>query len=99
MLFAVHYQLRSTATEASQKRALTLFAQWKPPAAYVFKSHFSYADGSGGLALVETDSAAAALEVHGAWNAFFSFTVRPVVEIEQAIAIGFANVKWRESIS
>ncbi|AYC33251.1 DUF3303 domain-containing protein [Pseudomonas cavernae] len=98
MLFAVSYQPRANATEESQKRALTLFANWKPPAAYVLKAHYTNADGSGGLALVETESAAAALEVHGAWTPFFEFKVVPIVEIEKAVQIGFGTIKWRESV-
>lgn len=98
MLFAVSYRVRPNATEESQKRALALFTNWKPPAEYVFKAHYSRADGSGGLALVETDSAAAALQVHGAWTPFFEFSAVPVVEIEKAVQIGFGNVQWRESV-
>lgn len=98
MLFAVSYQVRANATEESQSRALRLFTNWTPPEAYTFKAHYANADGTGGLALVETDSAAAALEVHGAWGAFFDFKLVPIVEIDQAVQIGFANVKWRESV-
>ncbi|MEX6502641.1 DUF3303 domain-containing protein [Pseudomonas zhanjiangensis] len=98
MLFAVSYQLRPNASEESQGRALQLFANWTPPQGYTFKAHYSYADCSGGLALVETDSAAAALEVHGAWVPFFEFKLVPLVEIEQAVKIGFGNVKWRQSV-
>lgn len=98
MLFAVSYQVRANATEESQSRALRLFANWKPPETYTFKAHYANADGSGGLALVETDSAAAALQVHGAWTPYFEFKLVPVVEMDQAVQIGFANVKWRESV-
>ncbi|MGQ0620440.1 MAG: DUF3303 domain-containing protein [Panacagrimonas sp.] len=75
------------------------FSNWKPPAAYVFKAHYSYADGSGGLALVEIDSAAAALEAQGVWTPFFEFKMVPIVEVAQGLQIGFGNVRWRESIS
>ena len=98
MLFAVTYCVRATISEESQKRSLTLFANWQPPETYVFKAHYANADGSGGLALVETDSAAAALDVHGAWGPFFSFSMVPLVEIQQATQLGFAHVKWRESV-
>lgn len=98
MLFAISYRTRANATEDSQKRALSLFSNWKPPAAYVFKAHYSNADGNGGLAIVETDSASAALQVHGAWSPFFEFKIVPIVEIEKGIKIGSANVKWRESV-
>lgn len=98
MLFAVTYQVRANASEESQKRSLLLFASWQPPANYVFKAHYANADGSGGLALVETDSATAALDVHGAWGPFFNFSMVPLVEIEQAMQLGFGHIKWRESV-
>jgi hypothetical protein len=98
MLFAVNYHIRANATEESQGRALKLFANWTPPEAYTFKAHYANADGSGGLALVETTSAAAALEVHSAWTPFFEFKLVPIIEIDQAMKIGFGNVKWRESV-
>ena len=98
MLFAVSYQLRANTTEESQSRALKLFTNWTPPETYTFKAHYTNADGSGGLALVETDSAAAALQVHGAWAPFFDFKLVPIIEIDQAVQIGFANAKWRESV-
>lgn len=98
MLFAVSYQARANTTEESQKRALNLFAHWQPPATYLFKAHYANADGNGGLALVETESAAAALDVHGAWSPFFEFSMVPIIEIEQAIQIGGGHVKWRESV-
>ncbi|MBM3114782.1 DUF3303 domain-containing protein [Jeongeupia naejangsanensis] len=98
MLFAVSYQFRPNTTEDTHKRVLTLFTNWQPPATYAFKAHYTCADGSGGLALVETDSAMAALEVHNTWAPFFEFKVVPVVETEKAVQIGLSNIKWRESI-
>ncbi|BCL75588.1 hypothetical protein JHS3_13240 [Jeongeupia sp. HS-3] len=98
MLFAVNYPFRANVTEESHKRVLALFANWQPPAAYVFKAHYTNADGSGGLALIETDSAIAALEVHNAWAPFFEFRVVPIVETDKAVQIGLNNIKWRESI-
>lgn len=98
MLFAVSYRVRANATEETQARALTLFANWRPPETFVFKAHYTHADAGGGLALVEVDSAAAALEVSGAWTPFFEFSMVPIVEIEKAIPLGFANVQWRASV-
>ena len=65
----------------------------------MFKAHCSNADGNGGLAIVETDSASAALQVHGAWTPFFEFKVVPIVEVETGVEIGAGNVKWRESVT
>lgn len=98
MLFAVTYKTRGNITEDTAGRTLKLFANWEPPAGYVFKSHYTNADGTGGLALVEIDSAAAALEVHSAWTPFFEFKAVPLVEIDQAMQIHAKTSSWRNSI-
>ncbi|MOA30918.1 DUF3303 domain-containing protein [Pseudomonas sp. L-22-4S-12] len=98
MLFAVSYKTRGTLTEDTAGRSLKLFANWAPPAGYVFKAHYTNADGNGGLALVEIDSAAAALEVHSAWTPFFEFTTVPILEIEQAMQIHAKTSSWRASV-
>ena len=67
MLFAVSYTARDS-TEEKEKRSLNLFTNWKPPAGYEFKAHYSLADGSGGLAIVEASSPAALLEAHAPWG-------------------------------
>ena len=97
MLFAVHYTARDV-TEEKEKRSLKLFTSWKPPAGYEFKAHYSLADGSGGLAIVEANSPAALLEAHAPWGPFFEFRTVPAVEIDKAVPI-FQRVKaWRDSV-
>lgn len=98
MLFAVSYTSRGNITEDTAGRSLKLFANWEPPAGYVFKSHYANADGTGGLALVEIASAAAALEVHSTWTPFFEFKTVPLIEIEQAMQIHAKTSSWRGSI-
>ena len=98
MLFAISYTTRPNVTEESLGRSLKLFANWEPPAGVVFKAHYATADGNGGLALVETDSAAAAFEVCSAWASFFEFKTAPLVELEQAMQIRANILKWRDSV-
>jgi hypothetical protein len=97
MLFAVMYTARDV-TEEKEKRSLNLFTNWKPPAGYEFKAHYSLADGSGGLAIVEAASPAALLEAHGPWGPFFEFRTVPVVEVDQAVPIFQRVNAWRDSI-
>ncbi len=97
MLFAVVYTEKN-ATEASQHRSLNLFTNWKPPAGYEFKSHYATADGSGGVAIVEANSAATLLEAHSPWTPFFDFRTVPVVEIEKAVPIFQRVNAWRDSV-
>ena len=57
MLFHTTWEFRDNSEEAIQ-RNLAFFSQWKPPDGFEFKGFWGYADGSGGVAIVETDSAA-----------------------------------------
>lgn len=98
MLFAISYSLRPNVSEDSLERSLQLFAHWQPPAGFAFKSHYAAADGNGGLALVETDSPAAALEVTSAWSNFFEFRLVPLVELDQAMQIRTKVLRWRQSV-
>mgnify|MGYP006328449755 CR=1 FL=1 len=62
MLFAVNWVQRGGATEERDKRTLKLFTNWKPPAGFDFKGFYNYADGGGGVAIVEAVSAEVMLE-------------------------------------
>ena len=98
MLFAVSWTIRGNATEERDKRTLKLFTAWKPPAGFDFKGFYDYADGSGGVALVETSSAEIMLEALGPWATFFEFTVRPVVPTEKSTPIFEKTMAWRDSV-
>ena len=63
MLFAMTYTARQV-TEENEKRSLSLFTHWQPPAGYEFKSHYAFADGPGCMGIIEASSAAAILEAH-----------------------------------
>jgi len=97
MLFAVLYTARNV-TEEKDKRSLNLFTNWKPPAGYEFKAHYALADGTGGMAVVEANSAAALLEAHAPYAAFFDFRTVPIVEIETAVPIFQRVNAWRDSV-
>lgn len=97
MLFAVIYTARDL-NEEQEKRSLTLFTNWKPPSGYEFKEHYAFADGSGGIGLVEAKSAAALLEAHAPWVTFFDFRTQPLVEVTESIPILQRALKWRDSI-
>jgi hypothetical protein len=98
MLFAVNWVNRSGATEERDKRSLKLFTNWKPPAGFEFKGFYDYADGNGGVAIVETTSAEVMLEVFAPWTTFFEFSVRPIVPIEKSPAIFEKANAWRDSV-
>ena len=97
MLFGVLYTARNV-TEENDKRSLNLFTNWKPPAGYEFKAHYAFADGTGGMAVVEANSATALLEAHSPYAAFFDFRTVPIVEIEKAVPIFQRVNAWRDSV-
>ena len=97
MTFGVTWVNRDGGEEAD-RRTLTLFSKWQPPAGVDFKAFYDYADGSGGMAIIETDSAEKLLETMAPWATFFSFTVRPLVSSEKASEIYGKTIAWRDSI-
>jgi hypothetical protein len=98
MLFAVSFTQRSGTSEERDKRTIALFSQWQPPAGYEFKAFYDYADGEGGIAIVEVSSAEAMLEAHAPWAAFFEFQARPIVDARNSIPTFQKAYAWRDSI-
>jgi hypothetical protein len=98
MLFAVTWVPASGLTEERDKRTLKMFSNWRPPAGVEFKGFYDYADGHGGIAIVEAASAETILETTAPWAIFFSFTARPLVPSEKAAAIYEKAIAWRDSI-
>jgi hypothetical protein len=98
MLFAVTYTFRASASEATVKRLNTLFGKWQPPKGYEIKAHYSFADGTGGLTLVETGSVAAMYEATIPWAPFVEFRAVPLIEIEKSFPIATAAIAWWESV-
>ena len=97
MLFAVIYTARDV-TEEKDKRSLNLFTNWTPPSGYEFKAHYALADGTGGIGIVEANTAAALLEAHAPWAPFFDFRTVPIVEIDKAVPIFHKVNAWRDSV-
>jgi hypothetical protein len=95
MLFAAIYRTTNT-TEEAQQRSLQLFTSWQPPVD--FKAHYALADASGGIAIFESDDAAAVLESVAPFTPFFDFEVTPVLEIEQAVPVFAKTQAWRDSV-
>jgi hypothetical protein len=98
MLFASIYTYRASSSEATLKRLTNLFVKWQAPKGFTIKAHYAFADGSGGMTLVETDSEAAMYEANLPWGPFIEFRVVPIVEIEKAVPLGLAAIAWRESV-
>lgn len=97
MLFHVEWEFVDTA-ESSEKRSLQVFSKWQPPEGAQFKGFYGFADGSGGFAIVEADSAATMARTTAPWTPWLRFTMRPIVPIEEATAIAGEAITFRESV-
>ncbi len=97
MLFHVTWEFIDT-SEAAIKRSLGVFSAWQPPAGAEFQGFYGFADGNGGVAIVEADSAATVLRTNEPWLPWLRFTVRPIVPIEEATALAYEAVAFRDSV-
>ena len=98
MLFAINYTNPSHGDEALDKRSLKLLGAWKPPAGFDMKGWYDYADGSGGVAIVEVSTAEVLLEAVAPWSTFFAFSVKPLVPVEASTPIFEKGTAWRDSV-
>ena len=85
--------------EADTKRGLQLFSKWSPPPDANFKVFVATLDGRGGYAVVETDNPASLAEGPAKFGTLFDFTITPVIDITEAVAIGAEAIEFRDSIS
>jgi Protein of unknown function (DUF3303) len=97
MLFHVTWQFTDT-TEASVRRNLDVFEKWQPPAGAEFKGFYGLSDGSGGIALIEVDSAATLARTTAPWTPWLRFTVTPIIPIEESTGIAGEAVAFRDSV-
>ena len=95
MLFHVSWEFIDR-SEAGQKRSLHLLSKWQPGPGE-FQAFYSFADGNGGVALIEVSSAADLAKTMAPWVPFARFTARPILPIQESAAIDGAAVAWREA--
>ena len=98
MLFCATWEFTDL-SEAGTARSLQVFAQWKPPDEAEFKGFFGFADGTGGVALIEVDSAETLQRVIAPWTPWLRFNTRAIIPIETAAAIAGEGLAFRASVS
>ena len=96
MLFHVAWEFTDT-SEAADKRSLEVFSKWQPPEGTEFKAFYGFADGTGGFAIIESDSAAALARASFPFTPWLRFTVRPILPVEEATAIVVEAIAFRDS--
>jgi hypothetical protein len=97
MLFHVMFEFIDT-SEESERRSLDVFAQWQPPAEAQFQGFYGFADNTGGVAIVEVDSAATLTRTTAPWTPWLRFTATPIVPIEESTAINLEAIAFRDSV-
>ena len=98
MLFHVEWEFVDTSEEGA-KRSLEVFGRWQPPEGADFQAFYGYADGTGGFAMVEADSAATLAQSTAPFIPWLRFTARPILPIEDSAAIAGSGVAFREASS
>ena len=95
MLFMVSWEFVD-ASEAGTKRSLETFGRWQPPEGADFQQFYGFADGSGGVAIVEVDSAATLAKATAPFTPWLRFTAKAVLPIEESSAIAGEAIGFRE---
>jgi hypothetical protein len=97
MLFHVSWQFVDTSEEGN-RRSLAVFAKWQPPTGAEFKGFYGFADGGGGVAIIEADSVATLARTTAPWTPWLRFTATPIVPIEESTAIAEEAVAFLDSV-
>jgi hypothetical protein len=97
MLFHVMWEFVDT-TEDAERRSLSVFSQWQPPQGADFQGFYGFADGTGGVAIVEVDSVATLARTVAPWVPWLRFTTTPILPIEESSAIAGEGIAFRDSV-
>ncbi|HEY4684911.1 MAG TPA: DUF3303 family protein [Dehalococcoidia bacterium] len=97
MLFHVTWEFIDPSEEGA-RRSLAVFQSWQPAPGNEFKGFYGFADGSGGVAVVESDSAASLARLTAPFTPWLRFTATPILPVEEAAAIGGEGVAFRDSV-
>ncbi|MEZ4554096.1 MAG: DUF3303 family protein [Dehalococcoidia bacterium] len=98
MLFHVTWEFIDS-TEDGEGRSLSIFQNWQPPAGAEFQGFFSFADGSGGVAILEVDSAQTLARTTAPFTPWLRFAATPIIPIEEGAAIAGEAMAFRDSVS
>jgi hypothetical protein len=98
MLFHVTWEFIDS-SEEGEERSLNVFANWQPPAGAEFKGFYGFADNSGGIAIIEVDSAATLAKTTAPFIPWLRFAATPIIPIEESAAIGGEAVAFRGTVS
>src|SRR5258708_60896 len=95
MKFLITWELSDTSEEA-QEESLGLLSKWQPGPA-TFEAFYGFADGSGGFAIVEADSAATLARTMAPWTPWLDFQAQAILPIEETAAVGAEAIAFRKA--
>ena len=98
MLFHVTWDYTDT-SEEGERRGLQVFAAWQPPEGVDFQGFYDFADGGGGVAIVEAADAASLARTMYPWTPWQRFQARPILPIEESTGIGHEAMAFRDSVT
>lgn len=97
MLFLVTWEFVDN-SEEGQERSLAVFQNWQPPAEVEFKGFYGFADMTGGCAIVEAQDTAAIARTCAPFIAWMSFTVKPILPVQESAQIAGEALAFIKSI-
>ena len=97
MLFLITWDFADN-TEEGQAKTLSLFSKWQPGPA-VFQGFYGFADGGGGVAIVEAADASTLARTTAPWTPWLTFETRPILPVQESAAIGAEAIAWRAANS
>ena len=98
MLFAVRYSRRPIVDDEGMRRLIAIFLAWTPATSVEVYRHYHYARGGAGLVLLDVASAAALYQALTTFDAIIEYTVEPLLEIGEAVAIKVDVDAWISEI-
>lgn len=99
MKYVVTWETRSDWSEETAARSLQVFGGWTPSEGATFVEFLARVDSRGGFSVVETDDPSLILRDTALFSAYFDFSVHPVLEIADAVAIDMEMVAKLASIT
>ncbi|MGQ4599588.1 DUF3303 family protein [Nocardia sp. R6R-6] len=88
----------ATENEDSMRRALEVFANWKPSETTTYHQFVGRLDGRGGFAVIETDNPLDLADGPNKFGFFAEYEVYPVVEMAEAAQTFQEGLEFRASI-
>jgi len=98
MLFHVTWTFVAV-SEDGRRQSLKAFEAWQPPEGADFKAFFAYADGTGGVAIIDVDSAETLARTIAPWTGWLLFETTAIVPIEESAKINAEALAWVESVA